>query len=80
MHEAALSTTCVQFGGSFFGFGGWRAREFVQCWTGRQECGHYVECGGGGVGGFIVPGGLVGEPARIWTTSSRDRRAGAWIQ
>lgn len=36
-------STCVQFGGSFT----LRERQgVVQCWTGRQECGHCLDCGG----------------------------------
>jgi hypothetical protein len=37
------STTCVHFGGSF---SNWERQGVVQCWTGRQECGHCLECGG----------------------------------
>lgn len=37
------SSTCVHFGGSFT----LRERQgVVQCWTERQECGHYLDCGG----------------------------------
>lgn len=47
MHEAGLGGpllyACVQFGGSFT----IRERQgVVQCWTERQECGHYLSCGG----------------------------------
>jgi hypothetical protein len=44
MHEAALGEPLVfSFGGSF---SDGERQGVVQCWTGRQECGHCLECGG----------------------------------
>lgn len=61
------STTLCSVRRLFFELGG--RQGVVQCWTGRQECGHLPRVWRRER--FIVQRPLVGDPVRIWIANSQ---------